>query len=46
MELVKLKMVDSGPNKNYRASQVVVVDEARAKLLIKGRHARRVKEKK
>ena len=40
----KLKMLTSGPNKNYRKGQVVEVDDERAAILIKGRHAEEVKD--
>jgi hypothetical protein len=35
----KLKMLDKGPNGNYRRGQVIEVDDLRAVLLIDGGHA-------
>ena len=43
MALVKIKMLDSGPNKNHRKGDVLEVDAARAALLIAGKHAEEVK---
>lgn len=37
-----LKMLTKGPNLNYRVGQVVEVDDARAALLVKGKHAKEV----
>lgn len=39
MKLKKIKLTSSGPNKNYRKGQVIEVDEMRAELLIKEKHA-------
>lgn len=41
----KIKMLSSGPNKNYRKGQVVEVDQERAKVLVQTKHAIYVKEK-
>jgi len=38
---MKLKMLTTGPNKNYRVGQVVEVDEQRAAILLKGKHAQK-----
>jgi chaperone required for assembly of F1-ATPase len=40
----KLKMVTTGPNRNYRKGQVVEVDDQRADILLDGKHAVRVGE--
>jgi hypothetical protein len=39
MGLKTLRMLDSGPNKNYQKGQLVTVDEVRAAILIEGDHA-------
>lgn len=35
----KLKMLTTGPNRNYRKGQVVEVDDQRAEILLAGKHA-------
>ncbi len=37
--LVQIRMLTRGPNKNHRAKAVVLVDAARAQLLVAGKHA-------
>lgn len=39
MHMRELKMLDRGPNKNYRKGSVVTVDDLRAQLLVEGGHA-------
>ena len=40
--LKKVKMLTSGPNKNHKPGEILVVDEERAKRLIAGEHAEEV----
>lgn len=35
----RLKMLTTGPNRNYRKGQVVEVDDQRAEILLAGKHA-------
>ena len=42
--LVKLRMMTTGPNHNYRVGAVVTVDEVRAYWLLSGGHAKRLGE--
>ncbi len=41
-ELVTIRMLSSGPNRNYRKGQIVNVDKQRAVLLISEKHAEEV----
>lgn len=41
----RLKMLDKGPNRNYRRGQIIEVDDQRAARLIEGEHAVEVDEK-
>jgi hypothetical protein len=36
----KLRMVDKGPNRNYRRGQIIEVDDLRAVHLLSGGHAK------
>lgn len=40
-QLVKIIMLDTGPNRNRHKGMVYLVDEERAQLLIDGKHAER-----
>jgi len=42
-KMKKIKMLTTGPNKNYRIGQVIAVDKARADYLIKTKQAVEVK---
>ena len=39
-----LKMITTGPNKNYKVGDIVTVDDARAAILIKAKAAKEVKD--
>ena len=45
MKLITIRLLSTGPNKNYKKGQIVTVDEARAALLIAGKDAEEVKDK-
>lgn len=40
----RLKMLTTGPNRNYRRGSIVEVDDQRAEKLIEGKHAVEVRE--
>lgn len=41
---VAIRMLTRGPNKNHRPKELLVVDPARAQLLIAGKHAEPVRK--
>ena len=44
MALVKIRMLDSGPNKNHYKGEVIEVDRLRADVFIAQEHAEEVKD--
>lgn len=42
--LKKIKMLTKGPNGNHKIGSEIEVDDVRAKNLIKGKHAKAIKD--